>query len=74
MPRLLSQILVIVLTLVVGSMTSFAANDINANAGTSSFAFLKINVSARPVAMGGGRTPVWLMTSPRYFIIRPGSG
>jgi len=32
------------------------AKDINANAGTSGFAFLKINESARPVAMGGAFT------------------
>ena len=33
-----------------------AAADINSNAGTSAFAFLKINTGARPVALGGAYT------------------
>lgn len=43
------------------------ANDINDQAGTSSFAFLKINVGARPVAMGGAFTGLADDESALYY-------
>jgi hypothetical protein len=50
----------------VGLMTENAAA-INANAGTSSFSFLKINVGARPVAMGGAYTGLANDESSLYY-------
>lgn len=44
-----------------------SADDINGNAGTSSFSFLKINVSARPVAMGGAFTGLADDESALYY-------
>jgi hypothetical protein len=67
MPRFLSQILLFVLIISIGSITTFAANSINDNAGTSSFAFMKINVSARPVAMGGAFTGLADDESSLYY-------
>ena len=41
--------------------------DISTNAGTSAFPFLKINVGARPVAMGGAFTGVADDESSLYY-------
>ncbi len=43
------------------------AGDTNANAGTSAFSFLKINIGARPVAMGGAFTGVADDESSLYY-------
>jgi len=37
-------------------ITPVGAKDVNSNAGTSAFPFLKVNVGARPVSMGGAFT------------------
>ena len=44
------------LTLIVALSSAAAAADISSNAGTSAFPFLKINVGARAVSMGGAFT------------------
>ncbi|UCG62204.1 MAG: PorV/PorQ family protein [Candidatus Zixiibacteriota bacterium] len=53
-----TYILAVILTatLLVAGVTPGAAKDINSNAGTSAFPFLKINIGARAVAMGGAFT------------------
>jgi len=45
-----------ILLIAVMATGSVQARSINANAGTSAFSFLKINVGARPVALGGALT------------------
>jgi len=50
--RILQTLLLAVLAFWLGSVAG-SASDINSRAGTSAFPFLKINVSARAVAMGG---------------------
>ena len=46
-------VLLLLVTLLAAPISSYAVND---NAGTSAFPFLKINVGARPVSMGGAFT------------------
>ena len=46
---------------------SLQAKDINSNAGTSAFSFLKINVSARAVGMGGAFTGLANDESALYY-------
>ena len=56
----------VLLFLSLGSMTS-EVSAVNSNAGTSSFPFLKINVGARPVAMGGAYTGLASDESALYY-------
>jgi len=57
MPAQLNRALAVALIVLIISAASPAlAKDVNADAGTSSFPFLKINVGARAVAMGGAFT------------------
>ncbi|RKX22467.1 MAG: hypothetical protein DRP35_01870 [Candidatus Zixiibacteriota bacterium] len=59
----------IVLVLILMSSSSFALdpNDINDDAGTSAFPFLKINIGARAVAMGGAFTGLANDESALYY-------
>ncbi len=59
-------VIMVILILSTGPMTSWAA-DINSNAGTSAFSFLKINISARSVAMGGAFTGLSDDESSLYY-------
>lgn len=55
------------LTLFFGLILSASAADINSNAGTSAFPFLKINISARSVGMGGAFTGLADDESSLYY-------
>ncbi|HDL01962.1 MAG TPA: PorV/PorQ family protein [candidate division Zixibacteria bacterium] len=57
---------IVILCLFLFSSRLFAG-DINADAGTSSFPFLKINISARAVAMGGAFTGLANDESALYY-------
>ncbi len=57
----------LILSLTVVGLLSEDAAAINSNAGTSSFPFLKINVGARPVAMGGAYTGLANDESALYY-------
>lgn len=63
------QTILIILTLVLASSNSFALNpnDIHNDAGTSAFPFLKINIGARAVSMGGAFTGLANDESALYY-------
>lgn len=54
-------------TLLFAGVSPGIAQDINSNAGTSAFPFLKINISARAVAMGGAFTGLADDESSLYY-------
>ena len=58
--------LLAILVISIGPVGVWAA-DINTNAGTSAFSFLKINISARAVAMGGAFTGLSDDESSLYY-------
>ncbi len=66
MTKIISQIALIIL---IASSSSFSldADKINSDAGTSAFPFLKINISARAVAMGGAFTGLADDESSLYY-------
>ncbi len=64
--RILQTILPAIVALWFGFSAAFAT-DINSSAGTSAFSFLKINVSARAVAMGGAFTGLANDESALYY-------
>lgn len=67
MSRYLKTFLICTALIAASSGLAHGQSDINAKAGTSSFAFLKINVSARPVAMGGAFTGLADDESALYY-------
>ena len=58
---------VLPLIILLTATISLAAKDINTNAGTSAFPFLKINISARAVGMGGAFTGLADDESSLYY-------
>ncbi|MBU0982780.1 MAG: PorV/PorQ family protein [candidate division Zixibacteria bacterium] len=64
--RILRPLLLSLFIVMLGSSVGLAG-DINADAGTSAFPFLKINMSARPVAMGGAFTGLADDESALYY-------
>lgn len=62
----LRQILIVVITILI-LCTVISAKEINSNVGTCSFNFLKINVGARAVSMGGAFTGLADDASALYY-------
>jgi len=60
------QIIIVAVTVLL-SVAMVSAQDINSNVGTSSFNFLKINVGARAVSMGGAFTGLADDASALYY-------
>ena len=59
--------IIVTLLLILTAPVLISAKDINSNAGTTAFPFLKINVSARAVAMGGAFTGLADDESALYY-------
>ncbi len=60
-------ILIFTIAVFAGSVFAIDVEDINTDAGTSAFPFLKINISARAVAMGGAFTGLADDESSLYY-------
>jgi hypothetical protein len=60
-------IIAVIALVLAGATGSVSGRDVNSNAGTSAFPFLKINVSARAVGMGGAFTGLANDISSLYY-------
>ncbi|RKX27711.1 MAG: hypothetical protein DRP45_00385, partial [Candidatus Zixiibacteriota bacterium] len=65
--RRFTQIILVIAVIVTIMASATLARNVNASAGTSGFSFLKINVGARAVAMGGAFTGLADDESSLYY-------